>query len=139
MSCTKALFVLTVASAFTASLTDVEAQPMASGPASPPSIADRFGRLDTNKDGFIAWSEAAPQRRAEFATMDANGDAQVSPDEFRDRAAPFTGVDANLNGTLSEDEYLGHHQSMFQRFDVDGDKQINMKEFTAAQEAARGK
>jgi hypothetical protein len=139
MSYRNALAVLTLASAFAGSPAAAVAQTGAGGTVGQLSLAERFQRLDADRDGFIVWTEAAPQRRAEFAAMDKSGDARVSPEEFRDRAAPFAAVDGNRDGALSEEEYLGHHQSMFQRFDADGDKRINSAEFTAAQEAARQK
>lgn len=139
MSHRNALAVLTLASAFATSPAAAVAQTGIGGSAGQPSLAERFQRLGANKDGFIVSTEAAPQRRTEFTAMDKNGDARLSPEEFRDRAAPFAAVDSNRDGALSEEEYLGHHQSMFQRFDSDGDKRINLTEFTAAQEAARQK
>jgi len=38
-----------------------------------PTIEQRFQRLDTNEDGFIAWAEAEPGRAAEFRALDRNG------------------------------------------------------------------
>lgn len=131
-----ALIILALTSAFAGSLVSARAQSEAAGSPRQPPVAERFGRLDANRDGSIAWTEAAPQRRAEFAAMDKNGDSRISPEEFRGRTAPFATVDADRNGALSEDEYLRYHQSMFQHFDTNGDKQINLPEFTAAQEAA---
>lgn len=94
-----------------------------------PKLAERFDRLDKNKDGRIDAGER-PQRHGKgrsgehrggkgkrgeaMAKLDANGDGRFSRDELagRERALQnFSAVDANKDGFLTRDEMRAHHQS----------------------------
>lgn len=108
----------------------------ASKPASgEPSLEQRFGRLDANKDGYITWEEALPSRTNDFDKMDKNQDQRVTPDEFGG-ALPFASFDQNKDGAISKAEFLDTHHRMFMKFDADGDQRISPSEFATAQHAA---
>lgn len=103
-----------------------------------PTIEQRFQRLDTNKDGFIAWEEAEPGRDAEFRVLDRNGNGAVTADEWVGRALPLQEFDADHDGVITQAEYLHKHRSMFESFDADRDGWISPPEFAKAQQAAQG-
>ena len=86
-----------------------------------PAIA-RFDRVDANSDGRIDAAERTAmreqrqarrterranrtERRANRPNMDANGDGQISREEFGVRAVErFTSADANNDGTVTREE-----------------------------------
>ncbi len=99
------------------------------------SVEQRFARLDTNRDGFVTWEEAAPSRAGDFDSMDKNNDRRITKAEFRGQQ-PFASFDINKDGAVSKAEFLATHRSMFMHFDADADQRISMTEFVAAQRAA---
>lgn len=55
------------------------------GSAAPvPTGSQMFQQLDTNRDGFLSFTEAFPNARAanSFNLLDTNADGQLSPLEF---------------------------------------------------------
>ncbi|MGI5818772.1 MAG: EF-hand domain-containing protein [Armatimonadota bacterium] len=130
-----------------------------------------FTRLDTDGDGYLTEAEvleAGPrQRRAEdgqqrgqvdpqarwqrmIEQWDADGDGQISREEFRGQDHAFDRLDADGDGFLTEDEALAagprqqraedgqqrgqvdpqaRWQRMIEQWDADGDGQISREEF----------
>ena len=71
-------------------------------------VRDLFGRLDTNRDGFITREEAdvaklamRSERRERFAERLAKRDGSRP-----DRGAAFDRLDTNKDGTVSRDEFM---------------------------------
>lgn len=104
-----------------------------------PDIAQRFNRLDANRDGKVTWAEAYPVRARQFMAMDRNRDGIVEASEFGGRALPLSAFDANGDGKLQLSEFIAQHHRMFRKFDSNGDGTIERDEFAAAQRAVRGK
>ena len=106
--------------------------PAAKGQATP-SVELRFDRIDVNRDGFITWLEARPDRVAEFKSADQNGDGSLNRSEFAARAVPFEAFDTNKDGLIAVEEFLSKHQEMFTAADKDGDGRVSRQEFAAVQ------
>lgn len=85
----------------------------------PMTIEQRFERLDSNADGFIAWEEARPGREAEFRIADSNGDDALSEVEFGQRALPLAAFDSSRDGKITLEEFLAKHHGMFAAADKD--------------------
>lgn len=103
-----------------------------------PTIEQRFQRLDTDNDGFIAWEEAEPRRGAEFRALDRDGNGVVTADEWLGRTLPLQEFDADHDGVITQAEYLRKHRAMFESFDADRDGRISRPEFAKAQQAGQG-
>ncbi len=114
----------------------------------------RLEAVDTNQDGNITKDEISVHRAEKFTNADANGDNQVSADEFaafadaeRERrqeqreARRFAKMDANSDGVISAEEHASHADArmerMFERVDTDGDGIITEAEREAAKEKMR--
>jgi len=72
-----------LAVAFCIPITAIAAEPV--GSAAPvPTTAQLFQQLDTNRDGFLTFTEAFPNARAanSFNALDTNADGLLSPAEF---------------------------------------------------------
>lgn len=129
----KPLLSLLVASlAFAANPAFGQTAPTGKGQESP-SVEQRFDRLDVNRDGFIAWQEARPDREGEFKSADRNGDGLLTRSEFVARAVPFEAFDANGDGSITIEEFLAKHQEMFAAADKNGDGRVSRQEFAAVQ------
>ncbi len=116
-----------------------------------------FGRVDTNKDGFIstAEAEAAQQRvgaetaakiakdvEAQFAQLDADHNGQLSIAEFKagapkPRMLPGAEIlkrlDTNHDGKISSAEFQAERLGQFDRLDTNHDGTISATEQQAAQ------
>ena len=115
-----------------------------------------FGRVDTNKDGFISIAEAdsAQQRvgaetaakiakevEAQFAKLDVDHNGQLTLAEFR-AAAPkpnmlpgadiLKRLDANKDGKISATEFQAERLGQFDRLDTNHDGTISVTEQQAA-------
>ena len=106
-----------------------------------------FETLDTNGDGSITASDLEAAGDARFAELDADGNGQVSEEEFvarsmalaAERAATmFERLDADGDGALSRDVLearsgrgSGMAERMIQRADADGDGAVSQEEFDA--------
>ena len=76
--------------------------------------ADRFDRLDANRDGFLTEDELRTQARnprgprtdrVRPIRMDENGDGQISQSEWKGQPEVFSRLDANSDGVLTRDEF----------------------------------
>ena len=129
----KPLFSLLVASlAFAANPAFGQTAPAGKGQETP-SVEQRFDRIDVNRDGFIKWLGARPDRMAEFKSADQNGDGSLNRSEFAARAVPFEAFDTNKDGLITVEEFLAKHQEMFTAADKDGDGRVSRQEFAAVQ------
>jgi hypothetical protein len=89
------------------------AAPLKQPPAAPPPAAPekskeekRFARADKDDDGRITRAELLEPRRKPFAKLPANGDGQLSFEEWAVRTSDkFAGADADGNGALTPAEY----------------------------------
>ncbi len=106
-----------------------------SGAPNRAAIAQRFARLDTNRDGTVTWEEALRARSRDFDAQDKNNDRRITPAEFRGRQ-PFASFDINRDGMVTKAEFLALHRSMFMQFDADANQGLSAAEFAAAQRAA---
>ena len=89
-------------------------------------------------------ASAAPQidTVSQFAAADANGDGEVTREEFlAARAKRFDGLDTNKDGFLSRDEFVAAAPgfrgrlmapALYGQFDANGDGQISRQEFVSA-------
>lgn len=106
-------------------------------------MADRlFDRLDTDRDGIIAFAEIEADRIAAFERMDADGSGTITASEveaLRDQAdsAPQRGrrgvdpirrMDRNRDGRISLNEFDGPQGSLLDRADFNGDGNIDRAE-----------
>ena len=76
--------------------------------------ADRFDRLDANRDGFLTEDELRTRHATLEAPvligsrpirMDENGDGQISQSEWKGQPEVFSRLDANSDGVLTRDEF----------------------------------
>ena len=66
----------------------------------------RFSRADKDKDGKIAKEELLAPRRKAYAKLDANGNGQLSFDEWAAKTlTKFGGADKDRTGWLTAAEY----------------------------------
>ena len=129
----KPLFSLLVASlAFAANPAFGQTAPAGKGQETP-SVEQRFDRIDVNRDGFIKWLGARPDRMAEFKSADQNGDGSLNRSEFAARPVPFEAFDTNKDGLITVEEFLAKHQEMVTAADKDGDGRVSRQEFAAVQ------
>lgn len=113
-----------------------------------------FGVLDSDKDGKISMEEAqkltnmprlglaagAGMITQRVSAMDANGDGEVSREEFTGPQQLFERLDADKNGKISKDEAskaaelagagAGVMMGRIREMDADGDGKVSQKEFT---------
>ncbi len=75
--------------------------------------------------------------RVDFATMDANGDGQITADEIEARkAAKFAELDTDGDGEVSLEEFTAHHEGrggdraekMIKLLDADGSGGLSQEE-----------
>ncbi|WP_404380396.1 EF-hand domain-containing protein [Caenispirillum salinarum] len=112
-------------------------------------------QLDTNSDNAISTEEMETWRAERFTQFDADGDGQISEQEFRDagpqgfgwrarnwdempanmqammqerRDFMFRGMDADDSGTVSQDEFTAHMGPGMQHMDANNDGQITADE-----------
>lgn len=88
-------------------------------------VREMFGKLDTNKDGYITREEAdaghkamAEKLHAEFSKKFADGDFKKFADgDFPrpDRGAMFDKLDANHDGAISRDEFMASKPDIRER------------------------
>lgn len=87
-------------------------------------LAEHFGAIDANQDGFLTREEMQAKRgemrsqmrdqmQRKWQEADANSDGQLSLDEAQAKmpriATRFTELDADKNGYLSQDELRAAH------------------------------
>lgn len=112
---------------------------------------ERFGIVDANDDGRISDDEAAAQREAVFAAMDADDSADLTEVEFMTvrmgpgegnneerrkarqdaKRARFAPMDADKSGTVSKAEFMAEGKARFAAADADGDGVVTPWEFRA--------
>jgi hypothetical protein len=117
-----------------------------------PPFMQRFAAIDVNQDGSVSAEETAEQADAVFASMDADGDDQVTLEEFlavdmgmgpsvnrpgmaqrrqARREARYKSFDADGDGT--HEEFLAVHQKQFASADRNGDGRTDPFEFRMMQ------
>jgi Ca2+-binding EF-hand superfamily protein len=115
-----------------------------------PPFMQRFAAVDADQDGTVSAEEAAEQADAVFAAMDANGDDQLTLEEFlavdmgmgpgvnrpamaarreARREARYKSFDADADGTVTHEEFLSQHQKRFAGADRNGDGRTDPYEF----------
>ncbi|HET8552408.1 MAG TPA: hypothetical protein VFM97_08050 [Gammaproteobacteria bacterium] len=105
-----------------------------------------FSAYDLNGDGFITEKEAdaAPNGGLDsvFDDVDADGDGNISPAEFKAATlnllggVSFSSIDTDGDGAISGDEAKANAPLLWQEFDrvdLNGDGQISKQEFQAFQ------
>lgn len=121
--------------------------------------AEMLQKFDTNGDGSLDETERDAARLARFAEIDVNGDGAVTKDEATAHQMAklaeridrhFTAEDQNGDGVISADEFgsvrKAHREErhakraeMLEKFDADGDGQLNEAERAAARDAGYGR
>ena len=83
-----------------------------------PKVREHFGRLDTDRDGFLTKPEAEAGRAAMKAVMadrlGKKGDRERRL-ERRDPNAAFDRLDANKDGSISRDEFAKAREKRIER------------------------
>lgn len=88
-----------------------------------------FERFDVNKDGVITEAEIAEVRASDFTTADADGNGEISLEEFKaqflDRSSDrmvraFQFLDSDGDGAVTQEEVDVVANRMFNRLDRDG-------------------
>ena len=100
-----------------------------------------FGEMDADGDSNISREEFDAFRADRFAQLDGDQDGEITPKEMSIgmRKMRFQYMDADGNGQLSEDEYIdspmGHRRGWggrhFSRLDADGDGRLSQDELNA--------
>jgi Ca2+-binding EF-hand superfamily protein len=105
-------------------------------------LASAFDGFDTDDDGVISDQEAqeAPSLAQNFGRVDTNHSGGIDPDEFTAAStnmAPlaFNQVDINEDGVISEREAAAMPvslQNVYSDVDADGDNNVSPAEYAAA-------
>ena len=116
-----------------------------------PNPGEAFKRLDVNGDGKISKEEAPPRLVQNFDRFDIDKDGLISLREFRagqsggvggqgaPRGTPgeaFKRLDVNGDGKISKEEAPPRLVQNFDRFDIDKDGLISLRELTAGRSSA---
>jgi len=115
------------------------------GPMTGGSGMARFALVDRNADGFVSDDEAASQQEQVFDELDADGDEQLSKDEFavvgpmgpggqqmpmhRRWEARFTAMDKDKDGKVTLDDWAAFHAERYKASDLNGDGKVTVWEF----------
>ncbi|MBP0480900.1 EF-hand domain-containing protein [Sagittula salina] len=108
--------------------------------------------IDVDGDGIVSAAEASSHASAGFARFDADGDDQVTEDEYLDsapmampagrraverlyvnRAARFKAMDADADGSVTLAEFMARAQASYESADGDKDGKVTVWEFRAQQ------
>ncbi len=108
--------------------------------------------VDTDGDGIVSAAEASTHASTGFAQFDADGDGQISEDEYMDsapsatpmgrrnverlyvnRTARFKAMDADSNGNVTLAEFMAKAQASYEAADANKDGKITVWEFRAQQ------
>jgi Ca2+-binding EF-hand superfamily protein len=104
-----------------------------------PRGAQRFEKLDTNKDGRVSRDEMLGKATARFDSADANKDGTLTAEE---RAAAharfgeehFKKADKNSDGVLTADELPSHFAKLIPKLDTNKDSKLTPAELKAGHE-----
>jgi Ca2+-binding EF-hand superfamily protein len=101
--------------------------------------AQRFEKLDINKDGRVSRDELLGKATARFDSADANKDGTLTPDEHaaahkRKAQEHFTKADKNADGALTADELPRHFAGMLSKLDTNKDGKLTQPELAAGHE-----
>lgn len=111
-----------------------------------PGNQDQFQRLDADGDGYLDETEAPkhpPRGPADpdevLADFDADGDGQLSADEFPGPDDHFYNLDTDGDGFLNRDELLAGRPGPpggagFERDDTDRDGMVSQSEFSGPED-----
>ena len=113
------------------------------------AMLERLKAADTNADGLISKSEAAalPRLAERFDRIDANRDGQVSFEELKASRASHRGghgkhmlkrADTDGDGKVSKAEALAAAAAHFDRADANKDGFITVEELKGARHGHRG-
>ncbi|WP_169052313.1 EF-hand domain-containing protein [Tabrizicola sp. YIM 78059] len=109
-----------------------------------------LGAIDADQNGMITAEEAAAHAESMFATMDVNGDGVLVADEMgagrmgmmnpwgtpqlmqERRVARFAAKDANGDGQVTMGEFLAAEKAQYEAADSDGDGKVTPWELRAA-------
>lgn len=116
-----------------------------------PGQGMRIWRVDTNGDAVISTDEAAAWQEEAFAAMDADGDGELTKEEYvavhlgpgsgtgpratamtERKEARFAEADRNTDGKLALDEFMASGEARFTKADRDSDGKVSVWEFRAA-------
>ena len=112
------------------------------------AMVERLKAADTNADGLISKSEAAalPRLAERFDRIDANRDGQVSFEELKAARASHRGghgkmlksLDTDGDGKVSKAEAVAAAAARFDRADANKDGFITAEEMKSARHGHRG-
>lgn len=86
-----------------------------------PSPKETITKMDINKDGKIAKSEAKGHLLEKFDTIDSNKDGFVTEAELEANKPKREEMDTNKDGKISKSEAKGHLLEKFDTIDTDKD------------------
>ena len=99
----------------------------------------RFEDMDANHDGVLSRNEWPTNAGEYYVALDANGDDNVSYNEFFNRkqisATVLNGLDTNNDNRVSRGEWTGE-SAEFNRVDTNRDNFLTVAELSAASTAA---
>ena len=129
---TKALYLLSLATAFLVLSRGVEAQP--NRPAGRGTLLDRIQAYDKNRDGKITRGEASGPLAQRFARMDANGDGVINQGELRQIANRIGRRRAGRDGEGVATE--GKTAPDFKLKSLDGKRTVRLSSFSGTKPVA---
>jgi len=95
---------------------------------------ERFGKLDTNGDGFVTQAELDAQRtEREARFQEHRGDIMEKGGKL------FSHIDANSDGVVDQSEALKFAEARFSKLDSNSDGVVERSEFKAGHHGWGGK
>ena len=99
--------------------------------------AEMFEWMDRNGDGVLSSADRSPMHQRLASIHEAGSDGERRGRRRGRRGQGHEDRDANGDGQISRDEFLGGENRIFERLDTNGDSVISPDELDAAVETAR--
>ncbi|HZX72068.1 MAG TPA: EF-hand domain-containing protein [Rhodanobacter sp.] len=109
-----------------------------------------WNAADTDHDGYLSKAEYDAYATSQFTKMDTNGDGKLSKSEMmagEKRMHPkmshaemtkmWKAMDTDSKSAISQDQYMTHADTMFAKWDTNGDGKLSKDEMKAGMQAMK--